>query len=108
MATPLSGTGQAPAASGGTGTTSLAKISGDYTMFLKLLTTQMQHQDPLSPMDTAQYTQQLVQFSQVEQAITQTGVLREIRDGLSALSGQMAVLAQNNVAPAPDAPPAPL
>ncbi|CAA9508557.1 MAG: Flagellar basal-body rod modification protein FlgD [uncultured Sphingomonas sp.] len=43
---------------------------GDFTMFLKLLTTQMQNQDPLSPMDTSQYTQQLVQYSQVEQSIS--------------------------------------
>jgi flagellar basal-body rod modification protein FlgD len=55
----------------------------DFNMFLKLLTTQMQNQDPLSPMDTAQYTQQLVQYSQVEQSITQTGVLRDILGRLS-------------------------
>jgi flagellar basal-body rod modification protein FlgD len=35
--------------------------------FLKLLTTQMSHQDPLNPMDNAQFTSQLTQFSQLEQ-----------------------------------------
>lgn len=50
----------------------------DFNMFLKLLTTQMQHQDPLDPMDTSQYTQQLVQYSQVEQSIQQTGLLRDL------------------------------
>ncbi|WP_082788372.1 flagellar hook assembly protein FlgD [Sphingorhabdus sp. M41] len=59
------------------------KLNGDFDMFLKLLTTQMQNQDPLSPMDTAQYTQQLVQFSQVEQSIQQTGTLNEILARLS-------------------------
>src|SRR5262249_54941012 len=34
-----------------------------------LLTSQLQNQDPLSPMDSTQFTQQLVQFSQVEQQI---------------------------------------
>ena len=34
-----------------------------------LLTAQLQNQDPLSPMDSTQFTQQLVQFSQVEQQI---------------------------------------
>lgn len=57
---------------------------GDFDMFLKLLTTQMQHQDPLSPMDTAQYTQQLVQYSQVEQSIQQTALLKEILARLPA------------------------
>lgn len=63
----------------------LAKLSSDYTMFLRLLTTQMQNQDPLSPMDSSQYTQQLVQYSQVEQSIQQTGALKDI---LARLSGQ--------------------
>lgn len=55
----------------------------DFNMFLKLLTTQMQNQDPLDPMDTSEYTQQLVQYSQVEQSITQTGVLKDILARLS-------------------------
>ena len=51
-------------------------------MFLKLLTTQMQNQDPLSPMDTSQYTQQLVQYSQVEQSIQQNSTLKDILSSL--------------------------
>src|SRR5262249_6286957 len=47
----------------------LADLSGDYSNFLTLLTTQLKNQDPLSPMDTTQFTQQLVQFSAVEQQI---------------------------------------
>ena len=58
-------------------------IGGDFTMFLKLLTTQMQNQDPLDPMDTSEYTQQLVQYSQVEQSIQQTGTLKDILSRLS-------------------------
>jgi flagellar basal-body rod modification protein FlgD len=58
--------------------------SPDFNLFLKLLTTQMQNQDPLDPMDTAQYTQQLVQFSQVEQSIQQTGTLKDILAQLTA------------------------
>jgi flagellar basal-body rod modification protein FlgD len=37
--------------------------------FLTMLTTQLKNQDPMSPLDTNQFTQQLVSFSQVEQAI---------------------------------------
>jgi flagellar basal-body rod modification protein FlgD len=72
-------------AAAATPTAQLSGLTTDYTMFLKLLTTQMQNQDPLNPMDTAQYTQQLVQFSQVEQSIQQTGVLKNM---LAQLSGQ--------------------
>jgi flagellar basal-body rod modification protein FlgD len=46
-----------------------SNLSDNYDNFLLLLTTQLQNQDPLSPMDTAQFTQQLVAFSQVEQQI---------------------------------------
>jgi flagellar basal-body rod modification protein FlgD len=42
-------------------------IASNFTTFLQLLTTQLQNQDPLSPMDTNQFTQQLVEFAQVEQ-----------------------------------------
>lgn len=45
------------------------QIAGNFNQFLGLLTTQLQHQDPLSPMDTNQFTQQLVQFASVEQQI---------------------------------------
>ncbi|MCB1882451.1 MAG: flagellar hook assembly protein FlgD [Geminicoccaceae bacterium] len=44
-------------------------LAGDFEGFLKLLTTQLQQQDPLSPMDSDKFTSQLVQFSTVEQAI---------------------------------------
>ena len=44
-------------------------LAGNFNTFLTLLTSQLQNQDPLSPMDSTQFTQQLVQFSQVEQQI---------------------------------------
>jgi flagellar basal-body rod modification protein FlgD len=52
-----------------TGDDALVSLSGDYTNFLTLLTAQLKNQDPLSPMDATQFTQQLVQFSAVEQQI---------------------------------------
>jgi flagellar basal-body rod modification protein FlgD len=45
------------------------QLAGNFDEFLKLLTTQLQHQDPLSPLDPNQFTQELVQFSSVEQQI---------------------------------------
>ena len=62
-----------------------AELTANFDMFLKLLTTQMQNQDPLDPMETSEYTQQLTQYSQVEQSIQQTAALKDI---LSALSTQ--------------------
>ena len=46
-----------------------SSLSTNFNTFLTLLTTQLKNQDPLSPMDSNQFTQQLVQFSQVEQQI---------------------------------------
>lgn len=48
---------------------SAGTIAGNFTQFLTLLTTQLQNQDPTSPLDTNQFTQQLVQFAQVEQQL---------------------------------------
>ncbi|MGA7673920.1 MAG: flagellar hook capping FlgD N-terminal domain-containing protein [Rhizomicrobium sp.] len=54
-----------------TSTTSSAQqeLSGNFQTFLTLLTTQLQNQDPMSPMDSNEFTQQLVEYSQVEQQI---------------------------------------
>ena len=43
------------------------EIASNFTQFLQLLTTQLKNQNPLDPLDTNQFTQQLVQFAQVEQ-----------------------------------------
>lgn len=61
------------------------QLSSDYTTFLKMLTTQMQNQDPLDPMDSGQYAQQLASFSSVEQQ-TKTNQLLE---GLASQFGLM-------------------
>ncbi len=44
-------------------------IASNFTAFLQLLTTQLKNQNPLDPLDTNQFTQQLVQFAQVEQQL---------------------------------------
>lgn len=55
--------------------TTLAK---DFDNFLHLLTTQLQYQDPLAPMDSNQFTQQLVSFTGVEQSIATNKNLEQI------------------------------
>jgi len=46
-----------------------AGLNADFSQFLSLLTTQLQNQDPLNPMDSTEFTNQLVAFSGVEQQI---------------------------------------
>src|SRR5579863_721853 len=48
---------------------SLDQLASNFNSFLTLLTTQLQNQDPLSPMDTNQFTQQLVEFAGVQQQV---------------------------------------
>ncbi|MEM7569945.1 MAG: flagellar hook capping FlgD N-terminal domain-containing protein [Pseudomonadota bacterium] len=45
------------------------QLTEDFDQFLSLLTTQLQNQDPLEPMDSSEFTNQLVQFTSVEQQI---------------------------------------
>jgi flagellar basal-body rod modification protein FlgD len=70
------------------GTTStpdaLSGLSSNFSTFLTLLTTQLKHQDPTSPMASNQFTQQLGEFSQVEQQInTNTNLQTLITQGTS-------------------------
>ena len=53
----------------GTAVQDQAGLVGNYETFLTLLTTQLQNQSPLDPMDANQFTEQLVQYSGVEQQI---------------------------------------
>ncbi|MBD8891335.1 flagellar hook assembly protein FlgD [Roseibium litorale] len=57
------------ASSGSKSSVASNALSGNYELFLTLLTTQIQNQDPLDPLDSAEYTNQLVQYSSVEQSI---------------------------------------
>jgi len=71
--------------------TSFDKLSSDMDMFLTLLTTQLKNQDPLDPMDNAEMTNQLVQFANVEQQITQNQNLEQMITLLNAQSAASSV-----------------
>src|SRR5919109_4793721 len=58
--------------------TAIEGLNETYDNFLLLLTKQLQNQDPLNPMDTAQFTQQLIGFSQVEQQIASNKSLEKL------------------------------
>lgn len=67
-------------------------LTENFDNFLLMLTTQLQHQDPLSPTDATEFTNQLVQFSQLEQQISQSGkiddlvALQQAAESLGAVS----------------------
>lgn len=56
-----------PSTNGISGSVDSTMIASNFTTFLQLLTTQLKNQNPLDPLDTNQFTQQLVEFAQVEQ-----------------------------------------
>ncbi|HKH00056.1 MAG TPA: flagellar hook capping FlgD N-terminal domain-containing protein [Bradyrhizobium sp.] len=58
-----------PKDSSGSPNSSTSTLAGNFQSFLTLLTTQLKNQNPLDPLDTNQFTQQLVQFAGVEQQL---------------------------------------
>jgi flagellar basal-body rod modification protein FlgD len=79
MTNPVSNT-PAPANGAGSSDTSNAKnaLNANYQDFLKLLTTQLQNQDPTAPADTNQITQEIAMLSQVEQQINSNKNLEKL------------------------------
>src|SRR5271170_5439514 len=55
--------------SGVSSNSGLNELADNFNSFLTLLTTQLQNQDPLDPLDTNQFTQQLVEFTSVQQQV---------------------------------------
>ncbi|MEN6521598.1 MAG: flagellar hook capping FlgD N-terminal domain-containing protein [Armatimonadota bacterium] len=72
-----------------TSTSSSSSSSLDKEAFLKLLTTQLQYQDPLSPMDNTEYIAQLAQFSSLEQMTNVSSNLESISDSLDSYLGSL-------------------
>lgn len=73
----------------GTGATtkvqsSSQSLTSNFDTFLQLLTTQLQNQDPLAPMDANEFTSQLVEFASVEQAIQTNSKLGELGELLES------------------------
>src|SRR5277367_2457157 len=67
--TPLPSSSSSNSSGSGLGSSTNQTIAGNFQTFLSLLTTQLQNQNPLSPLDTNQFTQQLVEFAGVQQQI---------------------------------------
>ncbi len=75
-------TTQASAARGGPAAAP-SMITADFQTFLRLLTTQMQNQDPLNPMESTEFASQLAQFSGVEQQVRTNDLLTGLQAGIA-------------------------
>ena len=78
--TPVVATPVTSSSSSTTASTAKTGIADNFQTFLTLLTTQLQNQNPLDPLDTNQFTQQLVQFAGVEQQLRSNDQLKSLID----------------------------
>jgi flagellar basal-body rod modification protein FlgD len=85
---PITGLGASTTPTPSASSASVTGLADNFDTFLTLLTTQLQNQDPLSPLESNEFTQQLVQFSQVEQSIATNSNLEQV----------LGLLGSNNVA----------
>ena len=61
-------------------------LSSDFETFLKMLTTQMQNQDPLNPIESSDYAVQLATFSNVEQSVRTNQLLEAMQQQFGIMS----------------------
>jgi flagellar basal-body rod modification protein FlgD len=93
---------RAPAQAGATGRSAGAEerrmISSDFETFLRMLTTQVENQDPLNPMNSTEFAVQLATFSGVEQQVKTNDLLGDMRaSGLSQMASWVGMDARASV-----------
>lgn len=87
----VSATAQTTASAAAAGNSNRTLVNSDFETFLQMLTTQMQNQDPLNPMESTEFATQLATFSGVEQQV-------RTNDLLTALSDRVAVSSMGDLA----------
>ncbi|SMO92111.1 flagellar hook capping FlgD N-terminal domain-containing protein [Paracoccus laeviglucosivorans] len=92
MVTAVGNTTTAAAANYGPTTAETTTTGGDFETFLRMLTTQIQNQDPLNPMESTEFAVQLATFSGVEQQAHTNALLTELV--LGAGGGQLSQLSE--------------
>ena len=78
----VNGTGS----SSSSNSSSSSQVTTAANTFITLLTSQLQHQDPLNPTNTDTFTQELIQLSGVEQQLTTNSTLSGISTDLSTIT----------------------
>ena len=80
------------------------QLATSFNTFLTLLTTQLKNQDPLSPLDSNQFTQQLVQMTGVEQQLASNDLLKQLVTNTgTGISTAVGVIGKNVKASSADA-----
>jgi flagellar basal-body rod modification protein FlgD len=85
-------------------------LTSDFETFLRMLTVQMQNQDPLNPVDSSDYAVQLATFSGVEQAVRTNQLLEGMGGqfnllGMAQFSGWIGQEARSDAAVSYDGQP---
>ncbi|MBU2981215.1 hypothetical protein KO498_05260 [Lentibacter algarum] len=91
-------------------TTTSSTVSSDFETFIKMLTVQMENQDPLNPIDSSEYAAQLAAFSSVEQQVLTNDLLTALAaqlntSGLAQLSNWVGMDARSSAGIAFDGAP---
>jgi flagellar basal-body rod modification protein FlgD len=86
---PVASTGTTAAAAS-TAASSATSFSEDFDTFLQLLTAQIRNQDPLQPMDSTQFVEQLATFSSLEQQVETNSTLGSIATMIGDLHAVLA------------------
>jgi flagellar hook assembly protein FlgD len=85
----------------------LASLAGNFQSFLTLLTTQLKNQDPTSPLDTSQFTQQITQMTGVEQQLLSNQLLQQLVSAQGGVAQSANLIGETVTAPgATDSDPA--
>jgi flagellar hook assembly protein FlgD len=85
----------------------LTSLASNFQSFIGLLTTQLNHQDPLNPTDTTQFTQQITQMTGVEQQLLSNQLLQQLvtqQTGVIGAASLIGKVVTANGAKASDAP----
>lgn len=82
--------GAATTSGNAAGLSKRTSIAQNFDSFLLLLTTQLKNQSPLDPLDTNQFTQQLVQFASVEQQLKSNETLGALLNSTKAATASTA------------------
>ena len=82
-----------------------ANIASSYNTFMSLLTAQLKNQDPMSPMDTNSFTQQLVQMTGVQQQLLSNQLLKQLvtASANGGVGDALALIGKTITAPGDDA-----
>jgi hypothetical protein len=78
---------------------SLSSLTNNFQSFLSLLTTQLQDQDPTSPVDPNQFTQQIVQMTGVQQQLLTNNLLTTlVGQGQGGMTGAVSYIGKEVMA----------